>query len=169
LRFPYITYSWVGWLENGHNPVLRLISGIVNLKSQGILQIDVTESKSIYLKLSRDWLLSHMMISVGQGIQGEMGLGNVLAHLTFFFYLLIQILRVWPKKKNNNKKKQCSTLDDMKRLRVTSIMLCLLSMDPVWWWSWYFLLFDRACHMIWYEQSVWLLLYSCLYNRCRWG
>lgn len=79
-RFLFTTVS--RWLEKNNSP-LRLISGIANLKTQGILQIDWKESRSVYSKQSRD--------CVGQRCQVKW----VWECLGATFLKL----RLWPKKK----------------------------------------------------------------------
>lgn len=51
------------------------------------------------------------------------------------------------------------------------LILCLLSMHPVWWRSFYiFTLFDITCHdMMWRKCSTIIVFFLFLYNRCRWG
>lgn len=141
----------MGGKKRRNTSTLRLISGIANLKTQGILQIDWKESRSVYSQQSRDEMFILVMWTVGQGSQSKMGLlvsaFECLGATVSLFYSL--------KKKTIWSKKAMIT-NDVKtfKLRFTSFLTCQLSMHPVWWWSLYFLLFDITCHDIWYDM-IW--------------
>ena len=141
---------------------VSLISGIANLKTQGILQIDWKESRSVYSQQSRDEMFILVMWTVGQGSQSKMGLlvsaFECLGATVSLFYSLKKNILV----KKSNDYKWCENVQteiyklfDSSTFHAPSVMMIFI-FSPLWHnMPWYMIWYD----MIWYEENVPLLLY----------
>lgn len=138
-----------GW-EKKIPPLFRLISGITNLKSQGMLQIDWKESWGVQekagIKCSFAWC----------EVCDEEAKVNVLVQ-QFQFFTIIQFW-LW---------KQWLHDDDVKWLLLFDSFICPCTQcDDV---LYIFFLFQITCqwYTIWRKCST-IIVFLFLYNRCRW-